>query len=40
MNPFAEDIVAAREAIREDGCEAVWFKDAPDDPAADHCYLG
>ena len=34
MNPFAEDIEAARIAIEEDGCEAVWWKAAPDDPNA------
>ncbi len=34
MNPFAEDIEAARIAIEEDGCEAVWWKAAPVDPDA------
>lgn len=34
MNPFEDDIQAAREAIAEDGCEAVWWKPAPDDPDA------
>jgi len=31
MNPFADDIEAAKEVIAEDGCEAVWFQPAPDD---------
>jgi hypothetical protein len=35
VNPFAEDIAGAREAIAEDGCEAVWWKEAPDDPDAE-----
>lgn len=35
MNPFAEDLAGARQAIKEDGCEAVWWKDAPDDPDAE-----
>lgn len=34
MNPFEEDIEGARQAIKEDGCEAVWFKPAPDDDDA------
>jgi len=35
MNPFEDDIKGAREAIAEDGCDAVWWKDAPDDPDAE-----
>lgn len=34
MNPFEDDIQAARDAIREDGCEATWWKPAGDDPDA------
>lgn len=35
MNPFQDDIDGAREAIAEDGCEAVWWKPAPDDEDAE-----